>query len=429
MAKVTIIGGGLAGSEAAYFLANNNVKVTLFEMRPLLMTPAHTTALLGELVCSNSLKSTVLTSASGLLKAEMAFLDSLILEAAEASKVPAGNALGVDRNVFAAYITNKITTHPNITIINEEVTTFPSGNVIIATGPLTSSTLTAALEQKIGPHFLSFFDASAPIVTKDSIDLTKAYFKSRYEQDDAAYLNCPFTKSEYDDFYDELISAKTVKLRDFEKTYFDACMPIEVLAKRGYNTMRYGPLKPKGLALDKENRPYAVLQLRQDNLIGSLYNLVGFQTNLTYGEQERVFRLIPGLENAEFVRFGLMHRNTFINAPATLNRDFSLKADPDIYIAGQLSGVEGYVESSANGLFVALNLLAKIRGITIDYPQQTMLGALMHYVTHTSPNNFAPMNANFGLLPAVRKNEREAFAEIALENTKEIVNKYGPFTR
>ncbi len=429
MAKVTIIGGGLAGSEAAYFLANNGVKVTLFEMRPATMTAAHTTALFGELVCSNSLKSTVLTTASGLLKAELALFDSLILQAAAAAKVPAGNALGVDRDVFATYITNKITTHPNITVVNEEVTTFPSGHVIIATGPLTSSSLATALEQKVGPHFLSFFDASAPIVTKDSIDLSKAYFKSRYEQDDAAYLNCPFTKSEYDYFYEQLVNAKTVKLRDFEKTYFDACMPIEVLAKRGYNTMRYGPLKPKGLALDPKNRPYAVLQLRQDNLIGSLYNLVGFQTNLTYGEQERVFRLIPGLENAEFVRFGLMHRNTFINAPATLNRDFSLKSLPNVYIAGQLSGVEGYVESTANGLFVALNLLMKIRGGNINYPMDTMLGALMHYVTHTSPNNFAPMNANFGLLPTVRKNEREAFAASALEKTKEIVKKYGPFTR
>ncbi|HZJ89166.1 MAG TPA: methylenetetrahydrofolate--tRNA-(uracil(54)-C(5))-methyltransferase (FADH(2)-oxidizing) TrmFO [Bacilli bacterium] len=425
MKKVTIIGAGLAGAEAAYFLARNGIKVTLYEMRPEKVTPAHQTGNFAELVCSNSLKSENLEHASGLLKKELAVLKSLILRAARATKVPAGSALSVDRELFSEYITKEIRKHKNIEVINEEVTKLPKGIVIVATGPLTSEALTKELQTLIGQDFLSFYDASAPIITKDSIDLNIAYFKSRYEQSDDAYLNCPFTKEEYDVFHAELKKAETVKLRDFEKKYFEACMPIEVLAKRGVNTMRYGPLKPKGLERKDYPKPHAVLQLRQDNLIGSLYNLVGFQTNLTYSEQERVFRLIPGLKEAEFVRFGLMHRNTFINAPAVLNRDFSLKMNKNVYIAGQLSGVEGYVESAANGLFVALNVLAALTKKEVKYPRITMLGALMHYVVHANPNNFTPMNANFGLLPSVKKKERLEFAKEAILKTKEIAKLYG----
>ena len=423
--KATIIGAGLAGSEAAYFLAEHGVHVTLYEMRPEKLTPAHQGGSFAELVCSNSLKSESLESASGLLKKELALFKSLILKAARATSVPAGNALSVDRELFSEYVTKKIRNHKNIAIINEEVTTIPKGKVIIATGPLTSEKLTEQLKTIIGENFLSFYDASAPIITKDSVDLNVAYFKSRYEQSDNAYLNCPFTKEEYDTFHTELKNAETVKLRDFEKKYFEACMPIEVLAKRGYNTMRYGPLKPKGLEKVEGDKPFAVLQLRQDNLIGSLYNLVGFQTNLTYSEQERVFKLIPGLKDAEFIRYGLMHRNTFINAPAILNKDFSLKMDKNIYIAGQLSGVEGYVESAANGLFVALNVLLSFENKTFNYPRLTMIGALMHYVIHANPNNFTPMNANFGLLPSVKKKERLEFANEAITLTKEIVKLYG----
>lgn len=419
MKEVIIIGGGLAGSEASFFLANHGVKVKLFEMRPKVQTPAHYGSKLGELVCSNSFKSKELTNACGLLKKEMEVFDSLMMKVAALSEVPGGNALCVDRELFSEHITNILSRHPNIEIINEEVKEIPSNAVvIIATGPLTSASFTKSLEKRLGSEFLSFFDASAPIVTKDSIDMNIAYFKSRYDQGDDAYLNCPFTKEEYERFYHELTNAKIAPLRDIDKKYFDACMPIEVMAKKGFNTMRFGPLKPKGLEKSEDDRPYAVLQLRQDNVIGSLYNLVGFQTNLTYSEQRRVFSLIPGLANAEFVRYGLMHRNTYINAPQVLNLDMSLKGEGNIYIAGQLSGVEGYVESAASGLYVAMHVLSKLKGETLIYPRDTMLGNLTFYITHANPQNFAPMNANFGIFPGATKRNRMEIAEKSIALTK-----------
>lgn len=419
MEEVIIIGGGLAGSEASFFLANHGVKVKLYEMRPVLNTPAHYSDKLGELVCSNSFKSKEITNACGLLKKEMEIFDSLMIKVAAQTEVPGGNALCVDREKFSEHITKIIRNHPNIEVINEEVKTIPSDKiVIVASGPLTSPTLTKELENKLGATFLSFFDASAPIITKESINMDIAYFKSRYDQGDDAYLNCPFTLEEYQKFHQELINAKLAPLRDMDKKYFDACMPVEVMAKKGVNTLRFGPLKPRGLGKTKDDRPYAVVQLRQDNVIGSLFNLVGFQTNLTYREQERVFRLIPGLENAEFVRYGLMHRNTYVNAPEVLNLDMSVKGFNNLYIAGQLSGVEGYVESAASGLYVAFHVLMKLKNKKLTYPRDTMLGNLVFYITHANPANFAPMNANFGIYPGATKANRMEIAQNSLLNTK-----------
>lgn len=420
MEQVVIVGGGLAGVEAAFFLAEKGVKVLLYEMRPMTKTPAHHTGKLGELVCSNSLKSTELTNACGLLKKEMEIFNSLMMSVAARVQVPGGNALCVDRELFSEEITKIIKSHPNIKVINEEVTKIPTNSpAIIATGPLTSKSLEEEIAKLIDSEFLHFFDASAPIIEKDSINMGVAYYKSRYDQGDDAYINCPFTKNEYERFYEELINAKLAPLHDFDTKYFDACTPIEVLAKRGAKTLRFGPLKPRGLGKDENHKPYAVAQLRQDNVMGSLYNLVGFQTNLTYSEQRRVFRLIPGLENAEFVRYGLMHRNTFVNAPQVLNIDGSLKVNPDIYIAGQLSGVEGYVESAASGLYAALQVYTKIKGVKLHYPRATMLGSLTYYISHANPLNFAPMNANFGIFPGATKQNRPKIAENALKLTKE----------
>lgn len=425
MQKVNIIGAGLAGSEAAYYLAKKGIPVRLYEMRPVKMTPAHHTENFGELVCSNSLKNKNLDNACGLLKAEIDVLGSIIMEASKSTSVPAGNALSVDRFLFSQKITELIKSEPLIEIIHEEVTTIPEGITIIASGPLTSDALTKNIQELIGENFLNFFDASAPIIEKDSINMDIAYFKSRYEQGDNSYINCPFTKEEYELFYNELINAKLAPLHDFDKSYFSACMPIEVMAKKGKDTMRYGPLKPKGLRRDENHRPYAVLQLRQDNVSGSLYNMVGFQTNLTYPEQRRVFRLIPGLENAEFVRYGLMHRNTYVNAPKVLNKDLSLKNYPNVYIAGQLSGVEGYVESAATGLVAAMNVYQKLRGKEpINFTLKTMLGNLLNYLENANPADFAPMNANFGIFLDAIKADRLALAEKSLETIKEIKQQF-----
>ncbi|HOH94792.1 MAG TPA: methylenetetrahydrofolate--tRNA-(uracil(54)-C(5))-methyltransferase (FADH(2)-oxidizing) TrmFO [Bacilli bacterium] len=419
MEQVVIIGGGLAGVEAAFFLAEKGIKVKLYEMRPGVMTPAHHSAKLGELVCSNSLKSKELTNACGLLKKEMEIYNSLMTSVAARVSVPGGNALCVDRELYSEEVTRIITTHPLIKVVNEEVVELPSHvPVIIASGPLTSKGLENTISKLIDTAFLHFFDASAPIIEKDSINMDIAYYKSRYDQGDDAYINCPFTKEEYYRFYDELINAKLAPIHEMDTKYFDACMPLEVIAKRGPKTLRFGPLKPRGLGKDEHHKPYAVLQLRQDNVIGSLYNLVGFQTNLTYAEQRRVFKLIPGLENAEFVRYGLMHRNTFVNAPRVLNLDKSLKVNNDIYIAGQLSGVEGYVESAASGLYVALNVYAKIKGVKLEYPCETMLGSLMHYLNNANPENFAPMNANFGIVRGATKQNRMEIAEKSLKITQ-----------
>lgn len=411
---INIIGAGLAGSEAAYYLANKGYKVNLYEQRPEKTTGAHHTAYFGELVCSNSLKNKSLTNACGLLKEEMRQFNSLILEAANNSEVPAGNALSVDRNLFGEYITNKIKNHPNINVIFEEVGELKEGINIIATGPLTSDKMASKLSTLLGGDFLYFYDAAAPIIEKDSIDMSIAYRKSRYEQGDDSYINCPFNKEQYERFYQELVNGERAKLHEFDRV-FEACMPIEVMAKRGEKTLRFGPLKPKGLEYNGI-RPYAVLQLRQDNVSGSLYNMVGFQTNLTYGEQKRIFRMIPGLENAEFVRYGLMHRNTYICAPKYLNKDYSLKGQDNVYVVGQLSGVEGYVESAMSGLLCAILLDLKLQNKTYqDLPVTTMMGAITNYICNCSVKNFAPMNANFGIMINLTK-DREEMAKRSLDS-------------
>ncbi len=417
MKTIHVIGAGLAGSEAAYYLATKGFKVKLYEMRPTQMTPAHHTGLFGELVCSNSLKSARLENACGLLKEEMRHLGSLTMDVASLTSVPSGQALSVDRELFAYEITKRIKEHQNIEIIEGEVKSLPSdGYVIVATGPLTSDALSEEIKKIIGAETLHFFDACSPIVEKDSIDFNKAYYKSRYDEGDDSYINCAMNKEEYDIFFNELINAQTVPLHDFDGNFFEACMPIEAMARRGEKTLRYGPLKPMGLRRTPDDRPYAVIQLRQDNVSASLYNIVGFQTNLTYPEQKRVFSLIPGLENAVFVRYGLMHRNTYLCAPIVLNENLSLKQDNRIFIAGQLSGVEGYVESAATGLLAAIYLEQLLNDKEIILiPKETMLGALVFYITHCAAKNFSPMNANFGIMNNITK-DRLLVANRSLEH-------------
>ena len=415
MKRINVIGGGLAGSEACYYLLKKGYEVHLYEMRPKVNDDAHHTSYFGELVCSNSLKSKRLDNACGLLKEEMRILGSLTMEAAKIAEVPSGNALSVDRDEFAKYITDKLKSFPNLIIHNEEVVDFLDGINIIATGPLTSLKLAKKIEETIGIDNLFFFDASAPIIEKDSIDLNIAYYKSRYDQGDDSYLNCPFSKEEYDRFYNELINAKLANIHEFDKSYFEGCMPIEVLAKRGYDTLRYGPLKPKGLQLLDRPKAYAVVQLRQDNLKGNLYNIVGFQTNLTYPEQKRVFSLIPGLENAKFYRYGLMHRNSYICSPIALNKDLSLKKNSNVFISGQLSGVEGYVESSAIGILSAIIVDQIMQNKEVVFPPlNSMLGSLYNYIINANPKYFSPMNANFGILLDSNKENRENAVNKAL---------------
>ncbi len=406
--KINVIGGGLAGSEAAYFLLKKGYEVHLYERRPKVNDGAHETGDFGELVCSNSLKNKELTNACGLLKGEMKELGSIMMEAAEVSEVPSGNALGVDRHLFSGYITNKLKSFPNLVIHEEEVETLPEGPTILATGPLTSGKLLSHLSEVLGSQNLSFFDASAPIVKKNSIDFGKAYFKSRYDKGDADYINCPFTKDEYYAFVKELVNAEKAPLHSFDTQYFEGCLPVEVIASRGEKTLAFGPLKPRGLERPDGSRPYAVVQLRQDTKLGDYYNIVGFQTNLTYPEQRRVFRMIPGLENAEFLRYGLMHRNSYLDSPNLLNEDLTLKAMPNVYVAGQLSGVEGYVESAAMGIASAIYLDRKLRGKPFKgFPKETILGALIDYILHASSKHFTPMNANWALIPGSKKDQRE----------------------
>ena len=420
MGKVNIIGAGLAGVEAAHYLANKGHEVNLFEKRPQSMTPAHQSGLFAELVCSNSLKSNRLDNACGLLKEEMRIMNSLTMEAASQTSVPSGNALSVDRDLFADYITKKILQNQHILVHHDDVSQINDELTILASGPLTSDSLVEELNRIIGAQALSFYDASAPIVSKDSINFSIAYYKSRYEQDDASYINCPMDKATYYRFVEELSNAKTVQLRDFETGYFEGCLPVEVLAKRGVDTLRYGPMKPKGLAQDRSNPPYAVIQLRQDNLIGSLYNIVGFQTNLTYGEQERIFRMIPGLEQAEFVRYGLMHRNTFVNSPRALDEHLRLRKKNNVIVAGQLSGVEGYVESAASGIIAGIIAHELLIGKQPSLPPRTsMIGSLLRYITQANPESFTPMNANFGILENANKRHREQDAEKALNAIRE----------
>lgn len=401
--QVLIIGGGLAGCEAAYYLARRGVKVKLADMKPKKYSPAHENAALCELVCSNSLKSNdIYANACGLLKEEMRILGSLTMEAAKYTAVPAGAALAVDRDKFAAYVTEKIQNEPNITIVQEEYTAIPevSGNqyAFIATGPLTADALAEDIGKKMGKN-LHFYDASAPVIAADSIDMERAFTQDRYDKGTGDYINCPMTKEEYETFVSALLSAEKAVLHDFEKgEIFEGCMPIEVMASRGKDTLRYGTLKPVGLFINGK-RPYAVAQLRKENVSGTAYNLVGFQTNLKFPEQKRVFSLIPALKNAEYLRYGVMHRNSFISSPAVLNGDFSVKYNRNLFFIGQITGVEGYVESAASGLFAAAYLYDKLTGNPRGTaPKCTMMGALTDYLV--SPNSdFQPMNANFGILP------------------------------
>ena len=425
MEKAFIIGGGLAGSEASYYLLKKGYDVTLFEARPEYKDSAHYSDKLGELVCSNSLKSKKLDNACGLLKEEIRLMGSIMMEAASFSEVPSGNALGVDRDRFSSYIDSKLKSFPNFHLVNKEITSLPDEDVILATGPLTSSPLLDCLKDIVGQSNLSFFDASAPIVKKSRIDFSICYFKSRYEQDDSSYINCPFTKDQYYQFVKGLLGAQKALLHEFDTKYFEGCLPVEVIASRGMETLRHGPLKPFGLEKNKGDRPYAVLQLRQDDYMGELYNLVGFQTNLTYSEQKRVFSLIPGLENAEFVRYGLMHRNSYIDSPNSLNDDLSLKNKSNVFIAGQLSGVEGYVESAASGLLAAISYDARMQGKKFELPpKNTVLGALMAYVLGCKGKYFAPMNANWALLPMVNKYNKEEAIQKAINEIQEYYKKY-----
>lgn len=416
MKKVNVIGAGLAGVEACYFLLKKGYEVHLFEKRPSKMTPAHTTPYFGELVCSNSLKSNRLDNACGLLKEEMRHMDSLTMKVASITSVPSGNALSVDRDEFAKKITAILKDFPNLVIHEEDVETIGDEPTIISTGPLTSDALSKYLASLVGQESLFFFDASAPIVKKDSIDMNIAYKKARYDQGDDSYINCPFSIEQYDKFYDALINAEVAKIHEFDKAYFEGCMPIEVMAKRGKETLRYGPMKPKGLQLDGREKFHAVIQLRQDNLHGDLYNIVGFQTNLTYPEQKRVFTMIPGLENAEFVRYGLMHRNTYICSPLALNENMSFKNKKNAFLAGQLTGVEGYVESAAMGILAAIYLDAYLKNKKLpDLPINTMLGSLHNYIIHGDVKNFSPMNANYGILYGANKHNHEECATRSLQ--------------
>ena len=424
--KINIIGAGLAGCEAAHFLANKGFEVNLFEMRPIKQTGAHHSEKFAELVCSNSLKSKNLDNACGLLKEEIKEMGSILMESALINSVPGGNALTVDRDNFAAYIDEKIRKNPNIHIFNEEVTELKEGINVICSGPLTSENLVEELKKYTKGNFLHFFDASAPIVLSSSINMDIAYKKARYDQGDDSYINCPMNKEEYHTFLKELLGAQKALVHDFDTQYFEGCMPVEVIASRGVDTLRFGPLKPKGLRNphDDDKTPYAVVQLRQDNVFATLYNIVGFQTNLTYGEQKRVFSLIPGLQNAEFVRYGLMHRNTYVNAPSLLKADLSLKENENTFIGGQLSGVEGYVESAATGLYIAYAIYAKLKGIKFNFPKNTMLYSLIHYIINANPKDFAPMNANFGIMYGVTKNNRLEVATNSLKSIKIFVEDY-----
>ena len=427
MPKVHIIGAGLAGSEAAWQAAELGVDVVLHEMRPVKMTPAHQTGHFAELVCSNSLKSQQVTNAAGLLKEELRRMNSLILHAADQHQLPAGQALAVDRELFASSITSMLHNHPRIHVIAEEVISLPSAGAdcwVIASGPLTSEALARSLAEYTGQDYLHFYDAVAPIVTLDSIDMSVAFRASRYDKGDADYINCPMDRDQYQEFYQQLCVAEQHPQRDFEKAlFFEGCLPIEELARRGQHTLAYGPMKPIGLTDPRTGRyPHAAVQLRQDNAAGDLYNLVGFQTNLRYGEQERIFRLIPGLENAEFVRYGVMHQNLFLNSPVLLNPSLQMKAREDLLAAGQITGVEGYIESAATGWLAGTNAARILLGQSpFILPPVTMLGALVQYITTAESKHFQPMNAVFGIMPALpegkrnKKQRQEMYAERALQ--------------
>ena len=428
---VNVIGGGLAGCEAAYQIAKRGIKVKLYEMKPVKFSPAHSNENLAEIVCSNSFKSNLLTNACGLLKEELRMLDSLLIRIADENSVPAGQALAGDREIFAQRITEKIEENPNIEIVKKEVTEINLDEInIIATGPLTSDELFKNISKIIGNEELHFYDAAAPIIEKDSIDMNIAFIGDRYGKGEADYINLPMNKEEYESFWNELVNAEIVELHEFEKReIFEGCMPVEVMAKRGIDTLRYGPLKPVGFDDPRTGkRPYALVQLRQDNTAGTIYNMVGFQTNLKFGEQKRIFSMIPGLENAEFVKYGVMHRNTFINSSKLLDSTFRMKNSKNIFFAGQITGVEGYVESIASGLIAGINVSNQIlKKDSLTFPNDTMIGALCNYIS-TENEKFQPMNANFGILPKLPikiKDKQERYKKLAdnsISKMKMILN-------
>ena len=429
--KVKVIGAGLAGSEAAWQLANRDIEVELYEMKPKKMTPAHHSEDFAELVCSNSLRGDRLENAVGLLKEELRRVGSLIMECAEATRVEAGGCLAVDRGGFAKLVTEKIKNHPNITVISEEVTEVPEGPVIIATGPLTSDALSEAIGKYFGETgYLHFFDAAAPLVTAESIDMDLAWWQSRYDRGTPDYINCALNKEQYEEFIKELTTAEEAEVHGFEdKNVFEGCMPVEVMARRGFDTLRYGPLKPVGLVDPNTGKePYAVVQLRQDNAAKSVYNLVGFQTHLKFGEQKRVFSMIPALKNAEFVRYGVMHQNTFLQSPKLLDKYYADRHNPLVAFAGQMTGVEGYVESTASGYLAAVAMAAKVQGRELpEFPKATAIGALGLYISDESIENFQPMNVNFSIISPLEKRIRKkaeknlAIAHRSLEIVDELV--------
>lgn len=423
---IHVIGAGLAGSEAAYQIAKRGIKVKLYEMRPHEDAKAHHTDKFAELVCSNSLKSNALDNASGLMKEEMRYLDSLIISCADKTKVPAGQSLSVDREKFSSLVTDIIKSNPLIEVINEEVVDIPNGIVIIASGPLTSNKLSDSIKRLLNDNSLYFYDASAPLIDANTINMEIAYKKSRYDKGEADYINCPFNKEQFFAFYDALINAERVPLHEFEKeNHFEACMPIEVIAKRGFKSLTFGPMKPVGLEDKDGKRPFAVVQLRQDNLESSLYNIVGFQTNLKWGEQDKILRLIPGLENAKIYRYGVMHRNTFINAPKHLLPTMQLKENKNIFIAGQLSGVEGYIESSASAIIAAINACNLLNNkAPVTLPLDTVMGSLVNYICTAQVKTFQPMNSNYGIL--VNKNkDKMILKDLSLNSLKEWMKSNG----
>lgn len=427
MEKVNVIGAGLAGVEATYQLIKEGIPVRLYEMRPVKMTDAHKSEYFAELVCSNSLRADGLNNAVGVLKEEMRMHDSVIIKFAKEHQVPAGGSLAVDRIGFSKAITELISSHPLVEVVHEEVLEIPEGPTIIASGPLTSQPLSKAIQDLLQEEYFYFYDAAAPIVTKESINFDIAYYKSRYDKGDAEYINCPMTKDEFEHFYEELMNAEVVKPKDFEEKFFEGCMPFEEMARRGRQTLLFGPMKPVGLEKDGGKRSHAVVQLRQDNAVGTLYNIVGFQTHLKWGEQERIIHMIPGLENAKIVRYGVMHRNCFICSPKYLKPTYQFIHRDDLFFAGQMTGVEGYVESAQSGIVAGMNMVRYIQNKPLlVFPKETVMGALAYYITHGDEKNFQPMKANFGILPDltthIKKKERKAaYASRAIETMKEFM--------
>lgn len=432
---INIVGAGLAGCEAAWQAIRLGVRVRLYEMKPQKFSPAHHSDGFAELVCSNSLRSNMLSNAVGVLKEEMRLLDSLIIEAAYASEVPAGSALAVDRELFSQYITDKLKAHPLVEVIEGEVTEIPDDITVIASGPLTSEALSDSIGKLIGNEYLSFFDAAAPIVSFDSIDMTKAFYASRYDKGEASYINCPFTKEEYDRFWEALITAEEAELKDFDKAgqlkVFEGCMPVEVMAKRGHDTLLFGPMKPVGITVPSTGKEaYAIVQLRQENAEKSMYNIVGFQTHLKFPEQKRVFGMIPGLENAEFLRYGVMHRNTFMNSPKLLDSAYMMRTHSGLFFAGQMTGVEGYVESASSGLVAGMNAARLALGMPpVSFGRESVIGSLACYISDEGVENFQPMNANFGLVSPLgfkvkggKKARGEAMGARAIEYIQNFVN-------